>query len=82
MRQTNPWFRTPTAAQKAAMQSFRDAFEALAKLIEAGGAQLPPARPRPDAPRRERGLGEQGREPAQGLMALSRQQRRTGPLRR
>lgn len=36
MKQSNPWqFHTPTDAQKAAMQSFRDAFEALAKLIEA-----------------------------------------------
>ena len=36
MKQPNPWqFHTPTDAQKAAMQKFRDAFEALANLIEA-----------------------------------------------
>ena len=36
MKQPNPWqFHAPTDAQKAAMQKFRDAFEALANLIEA-----------------------------------------------
>lgn len=44
MKQANPWqFHTPTDAQKAAMQKFRDAFEALAKLID---AEAPPCRQR------------------------------------
>ena len=44
MKQTNPWqFHAPTDAQKAAMQKFRDAFEALASLIE---AEAPPCRQR------------------------------------
>lgn len=44
MKQANPWqFHAPTDAQKAAMQKFRDAFESLAKLIE---AESPPCRQR------------------------------------
>lgn len=34
-KQTSPWqFHAPTDAQRAAMQKMRDAFEALAALIE------------------------------------------------
>lgn len=44
MKQTNPWqFHNPTDAQKAVMQKFRDAFEALANLID---AEAPPCRQR------------------------------------